>query len=245
MWYILFFLLIIIGLYIFLRFVWFFRDPIRVPALDKDLILSPADGKVIYIYPIKGRSIKSIKNGEEISIAELSGNSELPEEGWAIGIYMSPLDVHFNYSPIEGKVVFWQRITTHLNLPMVDLWEYINLTYLRKGVNLFGKKFHLQNERASLVIENQRLKVGVVEIADKFVNKITPLIKEGDLVKKGQKIGFISRGSQVDLLIFRTDIEILVKKGQQVYGVLTPLVKLNPNFPIFNRSLGDKGFKII
>ncbi len=226
MWYFLLFILIIAGLYVFLRFVWFFRDPVRAPALDKDLILSPADGKVIYIYPIKGRSIISVKNGEEISIVELSGNSELPYEGWAIGIYMSPLDVHFNYSPIEGKVVFWQRITTHFNLPMVDLWEYINLTFLRRWVNLFGKKFHLQNERASLVIENQRLKVGVVEIADKFVNKITPYIKEGEVVKKGQKIGFISRGSQVDVLIFHTNIEILVKEGQQVYGVLTSLARL-------------------
>ncbi|MBT9164851.1 MAG: Phosphatidylserine decarboxylase proenzyme [candidate division WS2 bacterium] len=226
MWYFLLVLLLVSGLYVFLRFVWFFRDPVRVPSLDKDLILSPADGKIIYIYPIKGRSIKSIKNGEEIPISELSGNSEFPEEGWAIGIYMSPLDVHFNYSPIEGKVILWQRITTNLNLPMVDLWEYINLTYLRKWVNLFGKKFHLQNERASLVIENQRLKVAVIEIADKFVNKITPLIKEGELVKKGQKIGFISRGSQVDLLIFHTDMEILVKEGQQVYGVLTPLARL-------------------
>jgi phosphatidylserine decarboxylase len=216
------FLLIAFLAWAYLRYVWFFRDPSRKPEATENAIISPADGKIVYIKKFKGGEVFSSKKGEKVKLEEIA-KFDLKGEGWLIGIYMSPLDVHYNYSPIGGKV---EKIFHHqakLNLPMVDLWEYFKLTCLRKAVDLFDKKFHLENERMSFYLKGDDLEVVVVEIADKFVNKIEKFVEEGNEVKAGEKISFIRRGSQVDILIFKRDLEIKVKFGEQVYGGQTVL----------------------
>jgi phosphatidylserine decarboxylase len=90
----------------------------------------------------------------------------------------------------------------------------------------WAKKYHLQNERQTIFIEGERVRVALVEIADKFVNKITTYVQEGQSVKSAQKLSFIERGSQVDLVIFSRAVEILTHTGAQVYGGQTPLVRV-------------------
>ncbi len=212
---------------IFLRRVWFYRDPIRKPPSGNGLILSPADGKVIYIRPIKEGKIYAEKIGERIELEEIHKvKGDAGREGWIIGIYMSPLDVHFNYSPIAGRVEKIVHTQTGLNLPMVDLWEYIRLTYLRRAVDLFARRYHLINERNTIFIKGRDLRLAVVEIADKFVNKITCFVKNGDQLKPGQKLSFIARGSQVDLIIFHKEIEFVAAVGDQVYGAQSILARV-------------------
>lgn len=58
---------------------YFFRDPKRTPPAGDDLILSPADGKVVVIEP--------------------AGESET-----LVSIFLSVFDVHVNRAPIAGKV---------------------------------------------------------------------------------------------------------------------------------------------
>ena len=61
---------------------------------------------------------------------------------------MTPFDVHFNRAPIDGEIRTLHYHRTGLNLPMVDLWEYVNFTLFRKAVNMFAAPFHLENERS-------------------------------------------------------------------------------------------------
>jgi phosphatidylserine decarboxylase len=219
-------ILILLAVYIYLRKVWFYRDPNRKPNYTGKEIISPADGQVMYIEKIKEGVVKSNKKGETIDITEISKMQLEKKEGWLIGIYMSPLDVHFNYAPLDSTVADMAYTPSKLNLPMVDLWEYIKMAYLRRVVNLISKKYRLVNER-NTVMFNGKIQVVIVEIADKFVSKITPLVKKGEKVKAGQKIGFIDRGSQVDIIIFDTSAEITVKTGQQVYGAKTVVATIN------------------
>jgi phosphatidylserine decarboxylase len=211
----------------FLRNVWFHRDPKRVPPNDPDLILAPCDGKVIYIRPVVQGTVFAEKLGRAIPITEITradwGDAD---EGWLIGIYMSPLDVHYNYAPIAGTVERILYTPARANLPMLDLWEYIRMAWLRRAVDLLGKRFHLQNERQTLLLRNGKVRLAMVEIADKFVNKITTFVREGQVVQTGQKLAFIGRGSQVDLLLFTREVEILTRVGAQVYGGETPLARL-------------------
>lgn len=100
------------------------------------------------------------------------------------------------------------------------------MAWLRRAVDLLGKRYHLENERQTLFIENGRLRIAMVEIADKFVNKITTYVRESEHVCPAQKVSFIERGSQVDLLIFTRAVEILTHTGAQVYGGLTPVARL-------------------
>ena len=63
----------------------FFRDPERVIPAGEDLIVAPADGKVVSIAPVG-------------STAMFSGAAT------RISIFLSPLDVHINRIPVAGKI---------------------------------------------------------------------------------------------------------------------------------------------
>lgn len=214
---------------LFLQRVWFYRDPIRITPQDPDLVVSPCDGQVVYLRRVEDGVIHAEKLGEPIFVREITHadwpQGAAPGRGWLIGIYMSPLDVHFNYAPIPGKVTGIVHSGARVNLPMVDLWEYVQLTWLRRAVDLFGKRYALENERQTVFIEG-RVKLAMVEIADKFVNKIRTYIASGDTLRAGQKVSFIERGSQVDLFLFSEELEFLVGVGDQVYGAQTAIARL-------------------
>ena len=213
----------------FLQRVWFYRDPVRITPQDQDAVISPCDGQVVYIRRVEDGVIHSEKLGEAIHVTEITHaqwpEQSMPGQGWLIGIYMSPLDVHYNYAPIAGKVTGIEHTGARANLPMVDLWEYIQLTWLRRTVDLFAKRYALENERQTIFIDG-RVKIAMVEIADKFVNKIRTFIEVGDDLRPGQKVSFIERGSQVDLFLFTTDVDFKVSVGDQVYGAKTVIATM-------------------
>lgn len=213
--------LLIVGLSYFLRNVWFYRDPQRKAPTQPGSVISPADGQVMYVKPIRDGRLETVKLGERIELDEISAMPGVRGDGWLVGIYMSPLDVHFNYSPVDCRVLDAAATKAKVNLPMVDFWEYLRMVWLRRTVDLFARRFHLENERRTLLLEGKRGKIVVVEIADKFVNKIKPFVSVGDELKAGEKIGFIERGSQVDLAVMDPAFRVEVKPGQQVYGAKT------------------------
>lgn len=216
------------GLLFYLRKVWFYRDPLRIPPQGEGLIVAPADGKVVYIKPFKNGQVIVEKLGQSIPVTEITKAPLWGDRGWIIGIYMSPLDVHFNYAPVNSRVAHIVHIPAKFNLPMVDLWEYIRLTYLRRAVDLFSHRYRLVNERLTLFLDAGELKLALVEIADKFVNKIKCFTAVGEKLQVGQKISFIERGSQVDLIIFKEEVEFVVQVGQQVYGGQTVIARYRP-----------------
>lgn len=66
-------------------FAFFFRDPHRVSPRDEDVVLSPADGRVLVAGP---------------AVAEAA-----PPGTWLqVSIFLSPMDVHVNRIPASGRV---------------------------------------------------------------------------------------------------------------------------------------------
>jgi len=216
---------------LFLRRVWFFRDPPREAPRIAGALLSPADGIVVYVRPYSQGAVQVNKLGQSIEVSEITKHpGHLDQEGWIVGVYMSPLDVHFNYAPADAEVEAIVHTPVAINLPMVDLWEYLRLTYLRRAVDLFSAAYRLHNERNTIFFRGQRpdgacLHYAVVEIADKFVNKIDCFVRPGQAVLAGQKLSFIKRGSQVDLIVPRDRITVMVEPGQRVTGALTVLAR--------------------
>ncbi len=145
---------------------------------------------------------------------------------------MSPLDVHFNYCPYPAIVDSIFRKTAKVNYPMLDLWEYIRVVWLRKMVDMFARKYHLENERNTIFLDGSGVRMAVVLIADKFVAKIQCFVEEGQPLAYSQKLGFISRGSQVDLLIFSNNIEFEVGVNEQVYGGKTVIAHIDTGSPV-------------
>ena len=210
---------LLIAAFIYFRKVWFFRCPVRKAPSDKNIIVSPADGRVMYIRKLKGNKVVSTKIGEDIELHEITRlENRNIDNGWLIGIYMTPFDVHYNYAPIDGIVEEIAHFPSRLNLPMVDLWEYINFTLLRRAVNLFSRKFHFTNERMTIRFKGKEIVVYAVLIADKFVNKIKTFVNTGDSVHISQQVSFIGRGSQVDIVIPDPSVRIEIREGMQVYG---------------------------
>ena len=78
----------------------FYRDPERkIPKGSS--IVAPADGKVISIINTSKNEIK-IKKGVFGKIKTLT--KDIANQCYVISIFMSPLDVHINRTPIEGIV---------------------------------------------------------------------------------------------------------------------------------------------
>lgn len=69
----------------------FFRDPDRITPIRKNIVVSPADGKIVII--------KDIYEGEF-----------LKENAKQISIFMSPLNVHVNRIPIDGTVDYFKYV---------------------------------------------------------------------------------------------------------------------------------------
>jgi phosphatidylserine decarboxylase len=208
------------------RNVFFYRDPQRPIPPGDDLVVAPADGRVMYLHRVKAGEVVSDKQGRKIKIDELAKTDIKDAEGWLLGIYMTPFDVHFNRAPIDGEITTVHYHRTGANLPMVDLWEYVNFTLLRRAVDMFARRFHLENERMTIHIRNGRKSVFLILIADQFVNKITRFFQESQQIAKGEKICFIERGSQTDVFIPFTELSFAVKPGDQVYAGKTILARL-------------------
>ena len=66
-------------------FLGFFRDPERVPPQGDDLILAPADGRVVGVRQVEKEGL-------------------FQGTGARVSIFLSPLDVHVNRAPVRGRV---------------------------------------------------------------------------------------------------------------------------------------------
>jgi len=76
---------VVLGLF----FLFFFRDPERLPPTETGLVLSPADGRVIIA-------------GSALADAALPPG---PEAWQQVSIFLSPMDVHVNRIPASGRVM--------------------------------------------------------------------------------------------------------------------------------------------
>ena len=84
---------------------------------------------------------------------------------------------------------------------------------------------NLTNERNTIVIERKDgIIAGIVQIAARGVRRCIVISRSGDEVSKGQIIGKIRWGSQLDMIIPR-NCEIKIREGEQVQAGSTIIAK--------------------
>ncbi len=152
----------------------FFRDPHRTPPDEPGVVLSPADGRVV--------EVASTGDG-----------------GGVVRIFLSPLDVHINRSPVEGR---------------------ISSVRYRKGRFLAAYKEDASsvNEQNALEIETDAGKrFGVVQIAGVLARRIVCWRRAGDVLGAGERFGLIQFGSRTDLYL-PGGYDIIARRGQRVRG---------------------------
>jgi phosphatidylserine decarboxylase len=157
----------------------FFRTPkVNIPVGESN-ILSPCNGKVVVI-------------------EEVLESKYFKEKRIQISVFMSPLDVHVNRSPIRGKII---------------KSEY----YPGKFLVAWHPKSSEENEQTFFVVENPKLSVAFKQIAGALARRICWYVNEGDSMQEGQEFGFIRFGSRMDILV-PVNTEIKVQLGQKVTG---------------------------
>lgn len=162
---------------------YFFRDPHRVPPDDPKLVVAPADGRVTRIKPATNE----------------------PGSPTVVSIFLSPLDVHINRSPIAGKIT--------------------DTVYTR------GKFLMATNEMASLVNEQNALtiegEITVVckQIAGILARRIVCWKQAGDTLALGERFGMIKFSSRTDLVL-PANVKITVTEGARVRGGTTVIGRI-------------------
>jgi len=101
---------------------YFFRDPERVPPLDTEAIVSPADGTVCLI--------------TQVPIPEQLG-LELCPIVWRVSVFMNMLNVHVNRMPAEGTITKTHYVPGEIVNASLDKASESNerLLYLMTAVN--------------------------------------------------------------------------------------------------------------
>ena len=180
--------LVLIGsIILYLTVLQFFRNPTIPIPNDPELSYAPADGKVVVIE----------KTMEE---------EYLKEDRIQISIFMSPINVHVNRSPINGILKYFKY-------------------HPGKYLVAWHPKSSTENERTSLVIEHPNgIQLMMRQIAGAMARRIKWYVKEGDPMAQGNEFGFIKFGSRVDVFV-PLDAEILVDIDQKTKGGITPIAK--------------------
>jgi phosphatidylserine decarboxylase len=168
------------GLYLFWRYVWFFRNPKRkIP--DGDHVLSPADGTVVYVERVAAdQPTISIKDGREIFISDIV-REDVSDTKYLIGVFMSPFDVHFNRAPVSGTIDFIRHHPAKLkNHHMTSMhWRT-----LRNLSPFYENSPHIIDNERTVTKLSGRFKGGplscyVVQIAGGSVDGIDSYVSEG------------------------------------------------------------------
>lgn len=169
--------------------VYFFRVPMRVIDKNENNILAPADGDIV----------------EVIKVYE---KEYFKDERWQVSIFMSPLNVHQNRAPIEGKVVYEKH-------------------HPGAYYPAFVKKSSEKNERNTVVFKNSAgAEIMARQIAGTVARRIISGKKTGDFVEQGAEYGFIRFGSRVDLFL-PPDAKINVKLHDKSIGGITVIARFN------------------
>ncbi|MGC8603280.1 MAG: phosphatidylserine decarboxylase [Desulfomonilaceae bacterium] len=204
--------------FLFWRYIWFFRNPSRlIPSGDN--IVSPADGTIVYVKRLMSDDdVIVIKQGLSAKISDII-KEDVPMPKVLIGIFMSPLNVHYNRSPIEGRIDFARHYpakTKNLNMGSMQLRTLFHLRpYYWNSAHI------IENERTVTRIiglfKGSPISSYVVQIAGGHVNGIDLYLPEGCGVSKGEIFGMIRIGSQVDLILpDLPDMRIKVTEGDTV-----------------------------
>ena len=167
----------------------FYRCPIRYFNGDTDkLVVAPADGKIVVV-------------------EETEENTYFHDKRLMISIFMSPLNVHANWYPVDGKVKF----VKHFNGNYHKAWL---------------PKASEENEHADIMITTPEGEdILVRQIAGALARRIVTYAKDGEECYIDEHLGFIKLGSRVDVFL-PLSAKACVTMNQPTTGDQTVIAKL-------------------
>ena len=173
----------------FLLMVNFFRSPKRIfPGDVENVVVAPADGKVVVI-------------------EKVFEPDHFKDERMQVSIFMSPLNVHANWYPVDGVIT---RVE-HQKGKFHKAWL---------------PKASTENERSLVVVKMEDgREILVRQIAGAMARRIVTYASPGEECFIDQHLGFIKFGSRVDLYL-PLDADIKVELNQKTVGNETVVANL-------------------
>ena len=168
----------------------FFRCPIRYFGKETEkVVVAPADGRIV----VAGEVVDE--------------NEYFHDKRRMISIFMSVVNVHANWYPVDGTV----KKVAHQNGRFMKAWL---------------PKASTDNERSMVVIETpEGVEVMARQIAGAMARRIVTYAEPGEECYIDEHMGFIKFGSRVDVYL-PLDAEVLVELNQQTTGNQTVIAKL-------------------
>ena len=165
----------------------FFRNPRRETAADDTVLVSPADGRVVVLTAVD------------------PGNAASPTH---LSIFLSPLDVHINRSPMAGEIV--------------------DFVYRRGAFHVASRDIaSVENEQNIITLKGRFITIEFRQIAGVLARRVVFWRKKGDHVAMGEAIGLMKFSSRMDV-IMPPEVEVTVSKGDRVVGGVTVIGRLRP-----------------
>jgi phosphatidylserine decarboxylase len=165
---------------------YFFRDPERQVPQAPDLVVAPADGRVMIAGPTDHRWA--------------------PPGDWKqITIFLSPMDVHINRTPVEGRITKIEYKPGKF-LPAYD-----------EGSN--------DNELNELWIDSNGRTVVVRQVVGILARRIVCRVVVGQDLERGERIGLMKFGSRMDVFL-PPDAEVRVGVGDRTVAGETVLASM-------------------
>lgn len=198
----------------------FYRDPDRPIPKDDGIIVSPADGHVMFVVRERATGRRPGQE-EDFGSDVLTGDwhpepcaeplaftteqrweavpegEEAESDAWRVAVFMSPLDVHVNRAPVASTITRMEHRTGK---------------GLRSGPFVPAyRKESAWNERVRTLFEREDgLVVEATQISGRLARTIAPWSGEGDVMRRGQRYGMIRLGSRVDVRVPATAFEPVV-----------------------------------
>ena len=173
-------------------FAFFFRDPDRqIPSGPKygNLVVSPADGRITHA-----------------GVAE--ENIGLDGQWKQISIFLSPLNVHVNRTPIGGRILDVQYRAGRF-LP----------AYRREAAT--------ENERSEIWIDHDGQIIVCRQVVGVLARRVVCRLSKGMQVTTGERLGVMKFGSRMDVFV-PINAHVGVSIGQSVRGGESVIASLEP-----------------
>ena len=185
-----FYIVAVVSIVLYGMLVNFFRCPIRLFGQEdtEKIVVAPADGRIVVI-------------------EEVDENEYFHDRRLMISIFMSVINVHANWYPVDGTV----KKVAHHNGKFMKAWL---------------PKASTDNERSTVVIETPvGVEVMARQIAGAMARRIVTYAEPGEDCYIDEHMGFIKFGSRVDVYL-PLGTEVFVKMGQTTTGNQTVIAKL-------------------
>lgn len=158
------------------------------------------------VIPTQENALLSPADGR-IVVVEKTQDPYAGREALKISVFMNVFNVHSNRSPVDGKI---------------NTVQY----FPGKFVNADLDKASVENERNAVVVTTADGQiVTFVQVAGLIARRILCYVRPGDMLKRGQRYGFIRFGSRVDVYL-PLSAKPLVTVGEKVSATETILAQL-------------------